>query len=137
MYGYRRFFKSSSDNLLKRLGKNYSCHLNQEFNVNVLDLLKKKGFVPYDYWDSFEKFKGDLHSKENFFNTLPSCDISDKNFKHVVNVWKAFKTNAMKEYHDLDLKFNVLLLLCVFGTFKKESINSFELDPVHYFSTRG
>ena len=68
---------------------------------------------------------------------MPSCDIRDKNFKHVVNVWKAFKTNAMKEYHDLDLKFNVLLLLCVFGTFKKESINSFELDPVHYFSTRG
>ena len=68
---------------------------------------------------------------------MPSCDISDKNYKHVVNVWKAFKMNAMKEYHDLDLKFNVLLLLCVFGTFKKESINSFELDPVHYFSTRG
>ena len=45
--------------------------------------------------------------------------------------------NAMKEYHDFDLKFNVLLLVCVFGTFKKESINSFELDPAHYFSTRG
>ena len=31
----------------------------------------------------------------------------------------------------------MFLLVCVFETFRKESINSFELDPVHYLSTPG
>ena len=43
----------------------------------------------------------------------------------------------MKDYHDLYLKSNVLLLVCVFWTFRKESINSFELDPTHYLPTFG
>ena len=31
-------------NYLKNLGRNEFYHLSQEFNANVLDLLKKKGF---------------------------------------------------------------------------------------------
>ena len=30
-----------------------------------------------------------------------------------------------------------LILTCVFQTFKKESINSFELDPYYYLSAHG
>ena len=41
----------------------------------------------------------------------------------------------MKDYHDLYLKVDVLLLACVFAIFRKESINSFELEPAHYVST--
>ena len=43
--------------------------------------------------------------------------------------------NAMKDYHDLYLKVHVLLMVCVFETFRKESMNSFELDPAYYLST--
>ena len=39
--------------------------------------------------------------------------ISDKNCEHFLNIWKAFKIN-MKDYHDLYLKVDVLLLICVF-----------------------
>ena len=43
--------------------------------------------------------------------------------------------NIMKDYHDLMvymyLKVDVLLLACVFETFRKEFVSSFELDPVH------
>ena len=41
----------------------------------------------------------------------------------------------MKDYHDLYLKVDVLLLACVFEIFGKESINSFELEPAYYVST--
>ena len=51
--------------------------------------------------------------------------ISDNNYDHVLKVWEAFKMNNMKDYHDLYLKVDVLLLACVLETFKKESINSF------------
>ena len=43
--------------------------------------------------------------------------------------------NTMKDYHDLYLKVDVLLLACGFETFRKGSMNSFELDFAHYLST--
>ena len=45
--------------------------------------------------------------------------------------------NIMKDYQDLYLKVDVLLLACVFETFRKESMKSFELNPVHCLSTPG
>ena len=41
----------------------------------------------------------------------------------------------MKDYHDLYLKVDVLWLTCGFETFRKESINTFELDSAHCLST--
>ena len=58
--------------------------------------------------------------------------VSDKNYKHNFNVWKSFKMNFMKDHHDIYLKVDVLLLACVFETFRKESMNSFELDSFWY-----
>ena len=55
--------------------------------------------------------------------------------KYVLSVWTALRTKIMKGYHDLFLKGIVSLLACVFETFRKEPISSFELDPAHYLST--
>ena len=38
--------------------------MRQEFDNNVLDLIKQKGFYPYEYMNDFEKFKYKLPSKE-------------------------------------------------------------------------
>ena len=43
----------------------------------------------------------------------------------------------MKNRNDLYLKCDVLFLADVSETFRKVSINSFELDPAHYLSTPG
>ena len=77
------------------------------------------------------------NSKFNSFNILTNRSISSKSYEHNLNVWKTFKMNIMKDYHDLYLKVYVLLLACVFKTFRKKSINFFELDPAHYLSTPG
>ena len=95
-------------------------------------MIKKKAFFPYNYWDNFAKFKEGLPSKCKFYNALTNCEINDKNYEDVLNVWKAFKMNIMNDYHDWYLKVGVLLLACVFETFREESINSFELDCAHY-----
>ena len=68
---------------------------------------------------------------------MTTCVISDKNYEHVLKVSKASKMNTMKDYHDLSLKVDVLLLAYVFENFKSESIDSFEFDPAHYLSTPG
>ena len=84
-----------------------------------------------------KNFKEGLPSKDRFYNTLTNQEISDKNHEHVLNVWEAFKMNTMKDYHDLHLKINVLSLTCVSETFRKKSINSFELGLAHYLSATG
>ena len=41
-----------------------------DFDSKVLDLVKQKGFYPYEYMSGFKKFKEELLSKEKFCSSL-------------------------------------------------------------------
>ena len=89
-----QFLSSSLDSLVKNLSKDDFKHLSQEFDNNVLDLVKQKGFYPYDYMSDFEKFKERLpckDAKENFYSSFTGKKISDKEYEHVLNVWNNLK----------------------------------------------
>ena len=58
----------------------------------------------------YEKFKEELHSKENFSSSLKDRNITDKEYEHVFNVWKKPEMETMKDYHDLYLKCDVFSL---------------------------
>ena len=90
----------------------------QEFDNNVLDLVKQKEFYPYEYMSNFEEFKEELPGKERFYSSLANRKISGKEYEHVLNVWKKSEMKTMKDYHDLYLKCDVLLLADVFEKFK-------------------
>ena len=49
----------------------------------------------------FEKLKEELPSKEKLYSTLVDWKISDKEYEHVLHVWKKFEMKAMKDYHNL------------------------------------
>ena len=51
------FLSSSLDSLVKNLKKDDFKYLSQEFDNNVLDLVKQKRFYFYEYISDFEKFK--------------------------------------------------------------------------------
>ena len=55
-------FKFFIRKLVKILKKDSLKYLNQEFDNNVLDLVKKKRFYSDDYMRDFEKFEEELHS---------------------------------------------------------------------------
>ena len=59
-------------------------YLSQEFDSDVLDLVKKKGFHPYEYMSSFEKFKERLPSKEKFYSSLTGKQISDIEYEYAL-----------------------------------------------------
>ena len=65
----------------------------------------------------FEKFKENLPSKENFNSLLTNKKYSDKDYEHIFNVWNRFEMNKKKNYCNLFLKCNVLLLADVFEKF--------------------
>ena len=83
-----QFLSSSLDSLVKNLIKDDFKYLTQEFDNNILALVKQKGFYRYKYMSDSEEFKEDLHSKETFYSSLTDRKISDKEYKHVLNVWK-------------------------------------------------
>ena len=85
----------------------------------------------------FEKFKKELLSKEKFYSSLINRKISDKEYEHVFNVWKKCEMKTMKDYHDLYLKRDVLLLAKVFEKFRNYSLMNYGPCPSHYLSAPG
>ena len=131
------FISSSLYSLVKNLAKDDFKYLSQEFDNNVLDLVKQKGFYPYEYMSDFEKFKEELPKKENFYSSLTGKKINDKEYEHVLKVWNKFEMKTMKDYHDLYLKCDVLLLADVFEKFKNNGLKNYALCPSHYLSAPG
>ena len=85
----------------------------------------------------FGKFKKLLPDKEKFYSSLTDRKISDKEYEHVLNVWKNFEMKTMKDYHDLYLKCDILLLADVLEKFGNNSLKNYGLCPSHYLSAPG
>ena len=83
---------------------------------------------------SFEKSKEQLWSKEKFYSSLTVHKISDKESEHVLKVWDKSEMKTMKDYHNLYLKCNVLLLADVLEKFRNSSLENYRLCPCHYLS---
>ena len=83
--------------------------------------------------NDFEKFK-ELSNKKKFYSSLTGKEISDKEYEHVVQVWNRFEMETMKDYHDLYLKCDVLLLADVFENFRYKSLKNYGLCLSHYLS---
>ena len=74
--------------------------------------------------NDFKKFKEKLPSKEKFYSSLTGKKISDKEYDHVLNVWNKFEMETMKDYHNLYLKCDVLLLADLFEKFRKNNLKN-------------
>ena len=109
------FMNSSLDKLANNL--NDFKYLSSEFSDEKLDLVKKKGVYPYEYMNSFKRFKEDKLPDKIFFNSLKNCGISENEYQRACSVWKVFGIKILGEYHDLYLKTDVLLLCDVFEKF--------------------
>ena len=72
----------------------------------------------YEYISDFEKFKEELRRKEKPYSWLKAKEIIEKEYEPGLKVCNAFETNTQKDYHDLYLKCNALLLADVFKKFK-------------------
>ena len=70
--------------------------------------------------NGFEKFKEVLPSKEKFYSSFVGRKISDK--KHVLKVSDKIEMKTLKDYHDLYLKCDVLLVPDVFEKFRNSSL---------------
>ena len=133
-----KFMSSSLGALVNNLPKDAFKNLLKYFTPEQAELLKQKGFYPYEYMDSEEKFNDKkLPPREAFYSKLSGRGIKDKDYKHAWNVWNTFKMKTLKEYHEFYNVTDVLLLADVFENFRDICLKIYGLDPVHYFTAPG
>ena len=76
-------------------------------------------------------------SKGKFYSSLTDRKTNEKEYEHVLNVWDKPEMKTMKDYYDLYLKCDVLLLADVFGKFRQNSLKDYGLCSSHYLSAPG
>ena len=132
-----KFLQTSLSNLVGNLQPDDFHNTKEIFKDNV-DLLTRKGVYPYDYVSSIEKLsETQLPPKDQFYSKLNDEDITDEDYQHAHNVWNTFNCQTIRDYHDLYLKSDVLLLADVFENFRKTCLKHYKLDPAHYYTSPG
>ena len=145
-----KFMNKPLDKLTKTLGKNQFETLTNQMiprmpketidgkrhdRIESLNLLKQKGIYPYDYMTDFSKLsETSLPPKEAFYSKLNKTGISDKDYAHAKRVWHAFNCKPMRDYHDLYLMTDVLLLTDILTNFRKVCKKAYGLDASHYYT---
>ena len=54
------------------MSKNDFKYLSEEFDNNILDLVKQKRFYPFEYMSDFGKFKEEWPIKEEVYSSVAS-----------------------------------------------------------------
>ena len=127
--------KISQDELIKKFPNKYQlCNK----DLNKFELLLRKGVYPYEYMDSWKRFKEEsLPDKESFYSELNKEGITDEDYAHAQKVSDALNIKNLGEYHDLYAQSDTALLVDVFESFRDKCIEIYELDPVHFLSAPG
>ena len=106
--------------------------------MEAVRLLTRKGVYPYDYITSIEKLiETQLPPKEEFYSKLNDEHVTHDDYQHSLNVWNTFQCRTLRDYHDLYLKSDVLLLADVFENFRATCLHLYNLDPAHYYTSPG
>ena len=127
----------------KKLSNELNNKLNNTFkfsnnDINKFILLLRRAVCPYEYMDDWEKCnETTLRGKEEFYSNLNREDITDADYVHVKRFCKDFEIKKLGEYHDLYLRSDVLLLVDVFGNFRRMCLKIYELDHVKFISDSG
>ena len=103
-----QFYNSSLDTLASNLEDNDFKHLTSEFGIDKLEILNRKDSYPYEWLDSYEKFKHSfLPEKKYFYSSLnndkrdrSNDHISDEQFQHLQNIWNTFNINTFEDFHN-------------------------------------
>ena len=133
-----KFLPTSLGTLVNNLPKEAFNNLERYYTPEEARLIKRKGVYPYEYMNTEEKFKETkLPPKKAFYSRLSGEGITEKDYKHALNVWNAFNMKTFKDYHELYNETDVLLMADVFENFRDLCLKIYGLDPPHYFTAPG
>ena len=133
-----RFLQSGLDNATKSMVDD-DFKITKMFYPNEADfkLLRKKGSIPYAFYNSFHSFNETSLTHEMFFDNLKNAMEPESTFKKSKELWDYFKIRNHGEFIDLYLKTDVLLLADLFERFRSANLKHFSIGPCHCYSTPG
>ena len=113
--------------------------LNREFGKEKATLLTQKGVFPYEWFDSISKLLCiSLPDAEAFRSALNGNKLLDpQRMEYAERIWEKFEMKVFREYFDLYLKTDCLLLTDIVESFREMVITNFGLDPMNYYTTPG
>jgi hypothetical protein len=122
-------------NLVKSCDSNFDKFEHTRSQMGTNELLFAKGIFPYEFFDSLDKFnETQLPPKEAFYSNLNEESITDEEYQRALKVWETFDCKNFRQYHDLYLKTDVLLLADVFENFREMGMRYYGLDPAQYLT---
>ena len=125
-----------ADNL-KEKGEEYFIYINKHIkHQRQRELMKRKGVFPYSYIDSPQRLsETSLPPITCFKNDLRGDEIiSQEEYNVAMEVWKEFKCHNLRDYMEVYLRADILLLADIFENFRSRCMTDYELDPVFYYS---
>lgn len=129
-----RFLTSS----LAKLAKNCPCLPLTDTLPFPPSITRSKGVFPYSFFDGKEKLDiTALPSREDFYDTLNRCHVSEQDYQHALNSWSLMGSKNFGDYMLNYLQLDVYLLADVFEEFRRMSLEQDGLDPVNYVSLPG
>ena len=132
-----KFLQTSLSNLVSNVQPDDFINTKAVFSDNA-EILTRKGVFPYDYVSDITKFNETcLPPIEEFYSKLNDEYITEDEYKHAINVWNTFNCKTIRDYHNLYLKSDVLLLADVFENFRLTWLKHYNLDPAHYYTSPG
>ena len=96
-----------------------------------------KSFYPYSYFDNHSKFQETaLPSIDCWTNSLKEGEqsISEEQWQNANLVFNSFHCKNFGDYHDLYLKTDTRLLVCVVEDFRRVCYKMYKLDSIQYLS---
>ena len=102
------------------------------------DLVFSKDVYPYEFMDGPEKFLlTELPRIDAFCSSLAEAWTSSAEYERAQKIWQEFCIKNMREYHELYLNLDVLLLADICENFRKTCIADYGLDPLNYYTLPG
>ena len=133
-----KFMNAGLETLANNLPKNKFKNLEERFTGRQLELAKRKGVFPYDWFDCDEKLK---HTKlppiEDFHSMLYETNITRDEYNFALKVWKEFNCQTFKDYVEIYNLIDTLLLADIFENFREICFDNYGIDPACYFTSPG
>lgn len=123
---------------LKKEGDDAFSILNQIFKEKA-PLLSKKGIFPYEWMNSFDKFKEKQlpYDIKDYYSSLNDTYASEDDIKYAQQIFKLFDCKNVEDYQSVYLLSDSALLACVFEKFRSTSLFYYKLDPCYFLSAAG
>ena len=133
-----KFLGCSLSTLANNLPKDKFYNLEDRFSGKLLELAKRKGVFPYDWFNTKEKLDHEsLPAFEDFYSLLLGEGISRDEYEFALEVWKEFGCKNFKDYLELYNEIDVLLLADIFENFREVCLENYKIDPAYYFTSPG